>query len=346
MGMLGNQLAPGTQFAVTNDSYNGDGSTTAFTLSQSVSATTDIEVIVDNVQQSPHDGSYSVSGTALTFSGAPSTGTNNIYVIYHGSKHHTTAQVIPDAGSVDHSKMHTNATLPITRDMTNNRVGINHTSPEQHLHISSSTNTRALIETTNAGSVAELQLKNTAQTVKLGIETSSNAGGGAYGTGTLASNFAIVNNGNTGFHMDGNGYIRTPRMPHAVAQYLGGGNQTFSGATVTFNTVHENVGNVYNSSNGRFTAPVAGRYLICVNVLSGSANGHGLMNIRKNGGYFLPGTNGWVQIWNYSNNNDSFATYSSVETLAINDYLDLYIHASHDHFHWNNYNRMSVTMIG
>ena len=109
MGMIGNQLAPGTQFAVTNDSYNGDGSTTAFTLSQSVSATTDIEVIVDNVQQSPHDGSYSVSGTALTFSGAPSAGTNNIYVIYHGSKHHTTAQVIPDDGSVHSSKIANNS---------------------------------------------------------------------------------------------------------------------------------------------------------------------------------------------------------------------------------------------
>ena len=109
MGMLGNQTTPGVQFAITNDSYNGDGSTTAFTLSQSVSATTDIEVIVDNVQQSPHDGSYSVSGTTLTFSGAPSAGTNNIYVIYHGSKHHTTAQVIPDDGSVHSSKIANNS---------------------------------------------------------------------------------------------------------------------------------------------------------------------------------------------------------------------------------------------
>lgn len=255
----------------------------------------------------------------------------------------TNTSITTDNVTTDDLAVDTN-TLRV--DATHNRVGINHTSPEQHLHINSATNTRALIETTDAGSVAELQLKNTAQTVKLGIETSSNVGGGAYGTGTLASNFAIVNNGNTGFHMDGNGYIRTPRMPHAVVQYIGGGNQTFSAAVVTFNTVHENIGNMYNSSNGRFTAPVAGRYLICVNVLSGSANGHGLYNVRKNGGYFLPGTNGWAQIWNYGTNNDSFVTYSSVETLGINDYLDLYINGSHDHLHWNHYNRMSVTMIG
>ena len=74
MGMLGNQIAAGTQLTVANDSFNGDGSTTAFTLSQTVGATTDIEVLVDNVQQSPYDGSYSVSGTTLTFTSAPGTG--------------------------------------------------------------------------------------------------------------------------------------------------------------------------------------------------------------------------------------------------------------------------------
>ena len=105
MGMIGNQLAAGTALTVANDSFNGDGSTTAFTLSQVVSATTDIEVLVDNVQQSPYDSSYSVSGTTLTFSGAPAAGTNNIYVIYNASKHISTNQVVPDDGSVTTAKI-------------------------------------------------------------------------------------------------------------------------------------------------------------------------------------------------------------------------------------------------
>ena len=105
MGMLGNQLAAGTALTIANDSFNGDGSTTAFTLSHAVSNVNDIEVLVDNVQQSPYDSSYSVSGTTLTFSGAPSAGTNNIYVIYNASKHITTSQVIPDNGSVTSSKL-------------------------------------------------------------------------------------------------------------------------------------------------------------------------------------------------------------------------------------------------
>jgi len=82
MGMIGNP-ADASFRRVSNDSYNGDGSTTTFTLSAEVAANTDIEVLVDNVQQSPYDGSYSAVGTTLTFSEAPGSGTNNIYVIYN-----------------------------------------------------------------------------------------------------------------------------------------------------------------------------------------------------------------------------------------------------------------------
>jgi len=109
MGMIGNQIAAGQALTIANDSFNGDGSTVAFTLSQTVGSVNDIEVLVDNVQQSPYDSSYSVSGTTLTFSGTPSAGTNNVYVIYNASRHITTQQVIPDDGSVHSSKIATNA---------------------------------------------------------------------------------------------------------------------------------------------------------------------------------------------------------------------------------------------
>lgn len=68
--------------AVQAQSFNGTGSQTAFTLSRTVPSAASIEVLVNNVQQSPYDGSYSVSGTTLTFSEAPSSGTNNVYVVY------------------------------------------------------------------------------------------------------------------------------------------------------------------------------------------------------------------------------------------------------------------------
>ena len=66
------------------DEFNGDGSTTAFTLTQipSASNASNFIVIVDNVYQR-YGSSYAftVNGVTLTFTSAPPSGTNNIQVI-------------------------------------------------------------------------------------------------------------------------------------------------------------------------------------------------------------------------------------------------------------------------
>ena len=61
--------------------FNGDGSTTDFTLDVSPGNVLDIEVFVGNVRQDPNSA-YTLSGTTLTFTGAPPSGTNNIYVVH------------------------------------------------------------------------------------------------------------------------------------------------------------------------------------------------------------------------------------------------------------------------
>jgi hypothetical protein len=72
---------PTTQsFIAGTDYFNGTGSAVNFTMSRAVNTVNDIEVIVNNVEQIP--SGYSVSGTTLTFSVAPSAGTSNIYVRY------------------------------------------------------------------------------------------------------------------------------------------------------------------------------------------------------------------------------------------------------------------------
>jgi len=66
------------------DEFNGNGSTTVFTLTQVPSANnaSNFMVFVDNVYQR-YGSSYAftVNGTALTFTAAPPSGTNNIQVI-------------------------------------------------------------------------------------------------------------------------------------------------------------------------------------------------------------------------------------------------------------------------
>ena len=76
--------------------FNGDGSTTAFTLDVAPSSVLDIEVFVGNVRQDPNSA-YTVSGTTLTFTGAPPSGTNNIYVVHQAK---SVGTINPGANSV------------------------------------------------------------------------------------------------------------------------------------------------------------------------------------------------------------------------------------------------------
>lgn len=103
MAYLGN--TPTSQaFLPGTDTFSGTGSQTAFTLSRNVSTVNDILVVVNNVEQQPSN--YTVSGTTLTFSPAPSSGTNNIYVRYLSTNLLT---VVPQQGSVSTSTIQDNA---------------------------------------------------------------------------------------------------------------------------------------------------------------------------------------------------------------------------------------------
>ena len=76
---------PASNFiSVTKDTFSGDGSTTAFTLSKAAT-TNGVAVFVENVRQEPTTA-YAVSGTTLTFTAAPvSASGNNIYVLHHNT---------------------------------------------------------------------------------------------------------------------------------------------------------------------------------------------------------------------------------------------------------------------
>ena len=115
---------------VNSQSFNGDGSTVAFTLNRPVSAVNAIEVMVNNVQQSPYDGSYSVSSTTLTFSAAPSSGTANIYVVYRDFP----VGSITDTGAVQKTGDTMTGNLIVDAN-----VGIGTSSPDSKLHVLSTT---------------------------------------------------------------------------------------------------------------------------------------------------------------------------------------------------------------
>jgi hypothetical protein len=86
------------------DYFNGTGAQTAFTLSRTVASVNDIQAVVNNVVQVPNDA-YTISGTTITFTSAPSSGTQNVYVRYLST---TTQAITPSQGTVSWNTLDSN----------------------------------------------------------------------------------------------------------------------------------------------------------------------------------------------------------------------------------------------
>jgi len=100
MASIGN--SPTQQaFTPAIDYFSGNGSTTAFTLSRPVASVAQVQVTIDNVAQNPSDA-FTVSGSTITFTSAPLSGTNNIYVYYTSP---ITQVIAPGQGTVTATSM-------------------------------------------------------------------------------------------------------------------------------------------------------------------------------------------------------------------------------------------------
>jgi len=93
---------------LTIDNFSGNGSTTGFTLSVDPGTENNTSVYIDGVYQQKN--TYSVSGTTLTFTTAPPTGTDNIEVSIG-----TLLSIgAPSDGTVTRAKMAAGAVAPVT----------------------------------------------------------------------------------------------------------------------------------------------------------------------------------------------------------------------------------------
>ena len=81
MPFLGNAVATHFETTPAVQRFSGDGSDTIFTLNRTVASVQSVLVSVDGVVQDT--SAYTIpDGTTLTFTAAPSSGTNNIFVNY------------------------------------------------------------------------------------------------------------------------------------------------------------------------------------------------------------------------------------------------------------------------
>ena len=104
MAFIGNTPQTST-FSSGADQFNGNNSDLNFTLSREIYNVNDIEVLVENVQQDPFTA-YTVSGTTLSFTEAPPTGTGNIVVTYRS---YIVSRIVPDEDVIQPSMLQANS---------------------------------------------------------------------------------------------------------------------------------------------------------------------------------------------------------------------------------------------
>ena len=138
------------------------------------------------------------------------------------------------------------------------------------------------------------------------------------------------------------GHVITPNQPSFNVTVGGGQLNSNVGVIVFTNTTtlgNHNTGNHYNTSNGRFTAPVAGRYQINARMLTNSStNAYMIYLLRVNANH-----HGYIA----HNHSDYWLMESGswVLNLQANDYVDCYLqlHSGHGGF---NYASFSGFLIG
>lgn len=315
-----------TNTAFVTDTFSGNGSTTAFTTSVAPASTSSILVSVTGVLQDP--STYSVSGTTLTFSAAPPSGTGNISVRYLGvpasgvttTAYRTVTEFTATAGqtsfsvpsyTVGYINVYRNGALLGTADYTAT------TGTTVVLGVGATVGDLIAVESFYVSSVLN------AIPATAGAVNSTYIANGAVGSSALASGAALANIGSGGITQS---YLATgvAGTGPAFSAYLPT-NQTVSSGTptkITLSTEEFDTASCYdNSTNYRFTPNVAGYYQVEFCVGGNSSSVALVASIYKNG-------SSWKQaIWAAPSTTGVSISMPVVALMYMNgstDYIEFY----------------------
>ena len=294
--------------AFLTDTFSGTGSQTAYTMTVAPANTSSIIVAVTGVLQDP--STYSVSGTTLTFSAAPPSGTSNISVRYLG---------IPASGVT------TTAYRTVT-DFTATAGQTSFSVPSYTVGYIDVYRNGVMLGTADftATTGTTVVLATGATTGDL-IRTES-----FYVSSVLNAIPATAGSVSTSYLVDGS--VTQAKFSTNVAgngpAFSAGPNatQSISAGTWTkmqYNTEEFDTNNNYDAStNYRFTPTVAGYYQVngCAESSANSASGYFLVAVYKNGTAFKYGQN-------YKSDTSSGPSASVATLIYLNgstDYVELY----------------------
>lgn len=309
MSYIGNEPL---SVAFLTDTFSGNGSTVAFTMSVAPANTSSILVAITGVVQDP--STYSVSGTTLNFSAAPPTGTSNISVRYLGipaSGVTTTAyRTVTDTTATNGQTTFTIPSYTVGYvDVFRNGVRL------AAADFTATTGTTIVLA--SAASAGD-----TITTVSFYVSSVLNAIPATAGSvGTTYITDASVTQAKLATGVAGNG--------PAFSAYRSSTQSFSSGAwtKIQYNTENYDTASCYdNATNYRFTPNVAGYYIFIVSVtLNGSTNpttcGVGLY---KNGAAYRYGP---VNYFTWTNTGSIVGTYSAYMN-GTTDYVEGFVYSN------------------
>ena len=233
MGYIGTPIDTRNQFqSLQGKRFNGDGSTTDFTLDVTPGSTLDIEVFVGNVRQDPNSA-YTVSGTTLSFTGAPPSGTNNIYVVHQAKSVGTIdvpASFLSDAQTISGARTF------------NGGITMGGTTPTLTIGDAGAEDTKIVFD-------------GNAQDYHIGLDDSADSL--VIGKGSaLGTTSHIVT--------DENGHVTKPLQSAFLFQCSTQSNATGGGQNHTIPATNErfDTNADFDTSTHTFTAPVTGKYFL------------------------------------------------------------------------------------
>jgi hypothetical protein len=192
------------------------------------------------------------------------------------------------------------------------------TNGTERMRIDSSGN--VCIGATSAGQ--KLQISNSSSSGFAAMRMAANARSYDVGVGGSASGFQQnnwyvydVTGAATRLVIDSSGRVTMPFQPafHATRDTAYNAN----GTVVVFPDVSVNIGSGYNSSNGRFTAPVAGTYIILVSFFTNITNAPIDFRITVNGG--AVGGNATTGTTSVARDCHAYI----IRTVSANDYIEV-----------------------
>jgi hypothetical protein len=136
-----------------------------------------------------------------------------------------------------------------------------------------------------------------------------------------ATTLSLQTGGVNRMSIDSGGRVTTPNNP-AFSAYVGGAAQNTalpSGSTMPYNTATINIGSCYNTSTYRFTAPVAGTYLLSVYDIGATTSTSRFFLFRN--GVDLEANNTVHQLRAPNGGNYSSALSFWLVTAAVNDFF-------------------------